>query len=114
VEIIGDLPLTGDHDKTALLQGRLFENREGASVKVQEEVWTHLIQKIHSLEENPGRQLEIIRDAAPRFKEWFRQIGTVTAFHSFDLITLPYPRKYALWRAALSPVSYVWFTESAA
>jgi hypothetical protein len=84
-------------------------------VKVLEEVWTHHFQKIPFFEEahaqeNPGRQLEMIRDAAPRFKEWFRQTGTVTAFHSFDLITLPYPRKYALWRAALSPVSYVWFT----
>ncbi|WP_146172079.1 hypothetical protein [Melghirimyces profundicolus] len=74
-----------------------------------------LFQKITFFEEahadpNPGRQLERIREAVPRFKEWFKATGKATAFHSYDLITLPYPKKYALWRAAWSPVAYIWFT----
>jgi hypothetical protein len=61
-------------------------------------------------DENPGRQLERIREAVPRFKEWFKGTGKAEAFHSFDLITLPYPTKYGLWRAGLSPSPYLWFT----
>lgn len=59
---------------------------------------------------HPGAQIEPIRTAVPNFREWFRSRGTAVAFHSFDLITLPYPVRYGLWRAARSPAPFLWFT----
>lgn len=60
--------------------------------------------------EHPGAQLELLRAAAPRFREWFKAQGQVTAFRSYDLITLPYPVRFGLWRAAATPAPYLWFT----
>lgn len=74
-----------------------------------------LFQQIPHFEEahqddNPGRQLQKIREAVPGFKGWFKETGKVTAFQSFDLIKIPYPKKYGLWRAGRSPVPFIWFT----
>ncbi|TFJ94270.1 hypothetical protein [Lentibacillus salicampi] len=74
-----------------------------------------LFQQIPHFEEahqdyNPGRQLQQIRDAVPGFKKWFKETGKASAFHSFDLIKIPYPKKYGLWRAGRSPVPFIWFT----
>lgn len=74
-----------------------------------------LFQQIPHFEEahqddNPGRQLQKIREAVPGFKGWFKGTGKVTAFQSFDLIKIPYPKKYGLWRAGRSPVPFIWFT----
>lgn len=55
----------------------------------------------------PGRQLAAIREAAPSFREWFAGSGSPGWVRTCDLIALPYPRRYALWRAALSPAPYV-------
>lgn len=57
----------------------------------------------------PGRQLAAIRDTAEPFRRWFRERGTCGAVRTCDLVSFPYPREYALWRAALSPVPYVRF-----
>jgi len=74
-----------------------------------------LFQQIPHFEEahhdhNPGRQLQKIKDAVPGFKKWFKETGKASAFHSFDLIKIPYPKKYGLWRAGKSPVPFIWFT----
>lgn len=74
-----------------------------------------LFQQIPHFEEihqdhNPGRQLQKIREAVPGFKKWFKETGQASAFHSFDLIKIPYPKKYGLWRAGKSPVPFIWFT----
>ncbi|WP_373893579.1 hypothetical protein [Virgibacillus sp. CBA3643] len=61
-------------------------------------------------DQNPGRQLQKIKETVPDFKEWFKKTGKASAFHSFDLIKIPYPKKYGLWRAGRSPVPYIWFT----
>ena len=63
-----------------------------------------------SLEETPAEQLRRIRARAPEFREWFRATGRVAAFAARPLVTLPYPRRYALWEACRSPVPYVWMT----
>ena len=55
----------------------------------------------------PGRQLAAIREAAPAFKEWFAASGTPGFVRTCDLIELPYPRRFALWRASRSPAPFV-------
>ena len=47
----------------------------------------------------PGRQLAAIREAAPAFHDWFSATGAVRAVRTFDLVGLPYPTEYALFRA---------------
>lgn len=47
----------------------------------------------------PGRQLAAIKEAAPAFHDWFAATGTVRAVRTFDLVGLPYPTEYALFRA---------------
>jgi len=85
-------------------------------MKVKDEVGSLTdFQQIEHFEEahndnNPGRQLQKIKDAIPAFKNWFKETGKVTAFHSFDLIKIPYPKRYGLWRAGKSPVPFIWFT----
>ncbi|QKY68742.1 hypothetical protein [Lentibacillus sp. CBA3610] len=59
---------------------------------------------------NPGRQLQKIKETVPDFKEWFKATGKASAFQSFDLIKIPYPKKYGLWRAGRSPAPFIWFT----
>ena len=63
-----------------------------------------------TLETTPAEQLRRIRGQAPEFREWFRGTGRVTGFTARSLVTLPYPRRYALWEACRSPVPYVWMT----
>src|SRR5690625_740808 len=85
-------------------------------MKVKDEVGSLTdFQQIEHFEEahndnNPGRQLQKIKDAIPAFKNWFKETGKVTAFHSFELIKIPYPKRYGLWRAGKSPVPFIWFT----
>lgn len=54
-----------------------------------------------------GRQLAAIEDAAPAFQRWFRATGTPDGIRTCDLIALPYPREFALWRASSSPAPLV-------
>ena len=61
-------------------------------------------------ERQMGRQIELIREAAPRFREWFAATGTPDSVSTHDLVTLPYPTKFGLWRAALSPAPFVLIT----
>jgi hypothetical protein len=51
----------------------------------------------------PGRQLELIRQAAPGFRDWFRTTGMPDWIGTFDLVSLPYPTRFGLFRAAMSP-----------
>ncbi|MHB1504421.1 MAG: MBL fold metallo-hydrolase [Acidimicrobiales bacterium] len=55
----------------------------------------------------PGRQLAAIREAAPSFKDWLRSTGMPGFVRSCDLIALPYPRRFALWRSSRSPAPFV-------
>ncbi len=47
------------------------------------------------------------RRVAPAFQQWFRSHGTCHAVDTCDLVATPFPRDYALWRAASSPVPFV-------
>lgn len=61
-------------------------------------------------EAQPGRQLRLISEAAASFREWFRSTGSPDWIGTFDLVTLPYPTKFGLHRAAISPVPFVTLT----
>ncbi len=61
-------------------------------------------------EAQPGRQLDLIRQAAPGFREWFRGTGMPDWIGTFDLVSLPYPTRFGLFRAAISPAPFVSLT----
>jgi hypothetical protein len=61
-------------------------------------------------ERQPGRQLDLIRQAAPGFREWFRTTGMPDWIGTFDLVSLPYPTRFGLFRAAMSPAPYLSLT----
>lgn len=63
-----------------------------------------LFQQVNHFEEAytdpyPGSQLQKIKELVPGFKEWFKGTGKVTAFYSFDLVTVPWKIEHGLWRA---------------
>ena len=62
------------------------------------------------LDETPAAALRRIRAEAPAFREELRATGTVSAFVSRDLVTLPYPRRFGLWEACTALTKYVWMT----
>jgi len=61
-------------------------------------------------EPQPGRQLDLIREAAPGFRAWFRGTGMPDWIGTFDLVLLPYPTRFGLFRAAISPTPYLSLT----
>ena len=61
-------------------------------------------------ERQPGRQLNLIRQAARGFREWFRSTGMPDWIGTFDLVSLPYPTRFGLFRAAMSPAPYLSLT----
>jgi glyoxylase-like metal-dependent hydrolase (beta-lactamase superfamily II) len=63
-----------------------------------------------SLEETPAAALRRIRSEAPAFREWFRATGELSAVATRSLVTLPYPREFALWEACTARTKFVWMT----
>ena len=63
-----------------------------------------------SAEAQPGAQLAAIREAAAGFRSWFAATGRPEWVGTFDLQTLPYPTRFGLFRAALSPTPFVTLT----
>jgi glyoxylase-like metal-dependent hydrolase (beta-lactamase superfamily II) len=57
-----------------------------------------------------GRQLRLVKAAAPRFREAFTATGTPDLVSTHDLVSLPYPTKFGLFRAAISPAPYLTIT----
>jgi hypothetical protein len=60
--------------------------------------------------EQAGVQLRLIKEAAPRFREFFAGTGMPDYVGTFDLVSLPYPTKFGLWRAALTPAPFLTIT----
>ena len=58
----------------------------------------------------PLEELRALPAQAETFRERLRASGTVDAFWSRSLVTLPYLRRYGLYEACSVPVPYVWFT----
>lgn len=63
-----------------------------------------------SLGPTPAEALRGLRNEAEAFKEWFRGTGVVDGFAARSLVTLPYPKRFALWEACRLPLPYVWMT----
>ncbi len=57
-----------------------------------------------------GVQLRQVRDAAAVFRRDLLGTGQPTSVVTKDLITLPYPTRFGLWRAALTPSPYLSIT----
>jgi len=57
-----------------------------------------------------GVQLRQVRAAAAVFRRDFLVTGTPTSVVTKDLITLPYPTRFGLWRSALTPSPYLSIT----
>lgn len=63
-----------------------------------------------TLDETPAAALRRVKAQAPEFKEWFKGTGVLDAVVTRGLVTLPYPRQFALWEASTSRLPYVWMT----
>ena len=57
-----------------------------------------------------GAQLRQVRDRSAAFRRNFAATGTPDSVVTKDLVTLPYPTKFGLWRAALTPSPYLSIT----
>jgi hypothetical protein len=58
----------------------------------------------------PGAQLDWIRTRAADFTTEFRSSGTPDSVVTCDLVTLPYPTKFGLFRAAATPAPFLSIT----
>lgn len=56
---------------------------------------------------NPGARLDAVRRAARRLHDRLAGTGAAVSVRTFPLITFPYPTRYGLAGAALSPAPYV-------
>lgn len=58
----------------------------------------------------PGAELDALREAVPDLRATVVDSGRPRGVTTCDLITLPYPTSFGLWRAATSPAPYLWIT----
>jgi hypothetical protein len=61
-------------------------------------------------EPQAGAQLTLVRQAAPRFRDWFATTGTPDYVGTYDLVSLPYPTRFGLFRAHLTPAPFLTIT----
>jgi hypothetical protein len=59
---------------------------------------------------DPGAALDRVGLCASEFRAEFRTTGTPDTISTHDLITLPYPTRFGLWRASMSPAPFVSIT----
>jgi hypothetical protein len=59
---------------------------------------------------DPGALLDRVALCAKDFREEFRAAGIPDLVETCDLITLPYPTRFGLWRASMSPAPFVSIT----
>ncbi|MEJ7731926.1 MAG: hypothetical protein WKG00_22290 [Polyangiaceae bacterium] len=64
-------------------------------------------------ERSAGARLAAVRRAAPRLREAILASGRVDAVRTFDVTPLPYPTRFGLEGAALSPIPYLTMTNRA-
>ncbi len=72
----------------------------------------HTLDRVHTdiTESGPGAALRTARTAAADFRQEFAATGTPAHVATYDLVTLPYPTKFGLWRAPASPVPFLFIT----
>ena len=57
-----------------------------------------------------GTQLRLIRNEAVPFRKWFAATGTPDYAETFDLVAIPYPTAFGLFRAHKTPSPFVTMT----
>ena len=57
-----------------------------------------------------GRQLRQVRAASAAFRRELAGTGTPTSVTTHDLVSLPYPVRFGLWRSYLTPAPYLCIT----
>src|SRR3954464_6753874 len=57
-----------------------------------------------------GAQLRRVRECSAAFRADFASTGTPDSVVTKDLVTLPYPTRFGLWRAARTPSPYLSIT----
>ncbi|WP_218021232.1 hypothetical protein [Nocardia crassostreae] len=67
------------------------------------------LDRIHAIE-GMGQALRMSRTAGAEFKKEFLGTGTPVHVSTHDLVTLPYPTSFGLWRAPLSPAPMLFIT----
>jgi hypothetical protein len=65
---------------------------------------------LRDLSLDPGAALARVPSCAKDFRAEFRATGTPDSVDTYDLITLPYPTRFGLWRASMSPAPFVSIT----
>ncbi|HEX7323137.1 MAG TPA: hypothetical protein VF299_09450 [Mycobacterium sp.] len=60
--------------------------------------------------DNPGAALKMARTAGGDFRREFAATGQVGHASTHDLVRLPYPTKFGLWRAAVTPSPFLMIT----
>lgn len=68
------------------------------------------LRPLASVEGGPGAQLRLARSLAASLRAELSATGTPQRVSTHDLISLPYPTKFGLWRAALSPAPFLTIT----
>lgn len=66
--------------------------------------------RVHAATGGPGAALRVARSAATDFRREFAATGIAGHISTHDLVTLPYPTKFGLWRAPSSPVPFLFIT----
>ncbi|HVU03771.1 MAG TPA: hypothetical protein VHE30_18560 [Polyangiaceae bacterium] len=70
----------------------------------------HAFDDSNSAAGNIGAELRLIREAAPRFRKWFRETGMPEYVETFPLAAVPYPTRFGLHRAHRTPAPLVTMT----
>ncbi|MEV0296037.1 hypothetical protein [Nocardia sp. NPDC050710] len=65
---------------------------------------------LHDPTLDPGAVLARIPSCAADFRAEFRLTGTPDSIDTYDLITLPYPTRFGLWRASMAPAPFLSIT----
>jgi hypothetical protein len=68
------------------------------------------LDRVHAAEGGPGAALRVAREAAADFRREFAATGTPAHVSTHDLVTLPYPTRFGLWRAPASPAPFLFLT----
>ncbi|MBL1073666.1 hypothetical protein JK358_04600 [Nocardia sp. 2] len=68
------------------------------------------LDRVHSAPGGPGAAVRMARSAAGEFRREFAATGTVEQAATHDLVTLPYPTKFGLWRASVTPTPFLFIT----
>ncbi len=68
------------------------------------------LDRVHAAEGGPGAALRAARTAASDFRREFAATGRPAHISTHDLVTLPYPTRFGLWRAPVSPAPFLFIT----